>query len=198
MHSGMYLPVEFISIVDIKDSPARNSLSFVSCACNGSVRSCCAWILGSITCGEQHHLVSSKFADEIKHELKHTGVGIISMANAGPNMNGSQFFITLAPHRSLDDGVSCLLRYISTDGPSPGKNSLWNPCIMIHLNLWWRQREVGEEKGGQWWAARDGGSRGSGVHWLEGGVRIGVESQGGAARRRRRRDGRTPWLASPD
>ena len=37
MHSGMYLPVEFISIVDTKDSPARNSLSFVSCACNGLV-----------------------------------------------------------------------------------------------------------------------------------------------------------------
>ncbi|KAF9652894.1 hypothetical protein BDM02DRAFT_3088416 [Thelephora ganbajun] len=44
-----------------------------------------------------------RFEDELNPELRFTGAGILAMANSGPNTNGSQFFLTLAPTPYLDN-----------------------------------------------------------------------------------------------
>lgn len=75
-----------------------------------------------------------KFGDEFHPELTHSGPGILSMANAGPGTNGSQFFITHVETAWLD-GKHTVFGKVVADSDQDVVNSIQGGDEIISIEL---------------------------------------------------------------
>jgi peptidyl-prolyl cis-trans isomerase B (cyclophilin B) len=88
-------PLTVLSFVNLSKKGFYNGLTFHRVIPNFMIQGGCP--LGTGTGGPGY-----RFKDEFSPILRHNKPGIFSMANAGPNTNGSQFFITHVPTPWLD------------------------------------------------------------------------------------------------
>jgi peptidyl-prolyl cis-trans isomerase B (cyclophilin B) len=89
-------PVTVLNFVNLSKRGYYNGLTFHRVIPNFMIQGGCP--LGTGTGGPGY-----QFKDEFSTDLRHNKPGILSMANAGPNTNGSQFFITHVPTPWLDN-----------------------------------------------------------------------------------------------
>jgi peptidyl-prolyl cis-trans isomerase B (cyclophilin B) len=89
-------PLTVLNFVNLSKKGFYNGLAFHRVIPNFMIQGGCP--LGNGTGGPGY-----KFKDEFSPDLKHDKPGMLSMANSGPNTNGSQFFITHVPTPWLDN-----------------------------------------------------------------------------------------------
>jgi len=93
---GDRAPLTVLNFVNLAERGFYNGLAFHRVIPDFMIQGGCP--LGTGTGGPGY-----RFKDEFSPSLKHDKPGILSMANAGPNTNGSQFFITHVPTPWLDN-----------------------------------------------------------------------------------------------
>jgi len=89
-------PVTVANFVNLAQKGFYDGLNFHRVIANFMIQGGCP--LGTGTGGPNY-----RFEDEFDPSLRHDAAGKLSMANAGPGTNGSQFFITHVPTPHLDD-----------------------------------------------------------------------------------------------
>lgn len=112
---------------------------------------------GTGTAGES--IYGKKFEDEISPKLKFDRPGLLAMANAGPNTNGSQFFITTVPtgwltgkHTIFGEVVSGMdvVNAIGKVKTTPGNNKPVTPVVMNSVHMKGAaKKQADEKKGGE-------------------------------------------------
>ena len=103
-----HAPVTVANFVNLAKCGFYDGLSFHRVIDNFMIQGGCP--LGSGTGGPGY-----RFEDECTHELKHDAPGKLSMANAGPGTNGSQFFITHIETSWLDGKHTVFGSVVSAD-----------------------------------------------------------------------------------
>ena len=104
-------PVTVASFVNLAINNFYDGLKFHRVISNFMIQGGCP--LGTGTGGPGY-----RFEDEFNKNLRHDGPGILSMANAGPGTNGSQFFITHLATPHLDDAHTIFGKVVSKSDQS--------------------------------------------------------------------------------
>jgi peptidyl-prolyl cis-trans isomerase B (cyclophilin B) len=120
-------PVTVANFVNLAQKGFYNGLNFHRVINSFMIQGGCP--LGSGTGGPGY-----RFEDEFDSSLRHDAPGKLSMANAGPGTNGSQFFITHVPTPHLDDNHS-VFGAVKSDADQDVVNAVEQGDSIVIINI---------------------------------------------------------------